>query len=222
MKKFIMVVFIGILFCIYGVAQSTECNEEVAVMYSYWEENVAYNRVEIINATDLSRTLIANDGIGRYPFAWSPNGQLLLYGCIPNQLCIWNAHTQLIDRLDLPDQIFIYAVWSPSSSQILLESPSSEFPSYVYGTEVETNAEIYSIDILPSGKFKGETLTNLTQNTADDISPSWSPDGQLILFASNRNATYDIYSMDINGENIQNFTNSPFVNEYSPKWSPNG
>ena len=42
-----------------------------------------------------------------------------------------------------------------------------------------------------------------------------------ISFASNRTGNYDIYLMDIHGENLRNLTNHP-ANEFSPTWSPDG
>lgn len=51
---------------------------------------------------------------------------------------------------------------------------------------------------------------NLTNDPADDVSPDWSPNGDMIIFASNRDGTnkdmFDIFVMDANGENQTNIT----------------
>jgi len=64
-------------------------------------------------------------------------------------------------------------------------------------------------------------LTRLTSGDWDDITPSPSPDGTNIAFASNRNGHWDIYLMDLlNGETTQ-LTDTPEY-EGSPTWSPDG
>ena len=42
-----------------------------------------------------------------------------------------------------------------------------------------------------------------------------------IAFSSNRDGNYEIYVMDINGDNPQNLTNHPHA-DINPSWSPNG
>ena len=44
---------------------------------------------------------------------------------------------------------------------------------------------------------------------------------QRIVFASNRDGDWDIYSMDVNGDNLAQLTNHPASDEY-PGCSPNG
>ena len=42
-----------------------------------------------------------------------------------------------------------------------------------------------------------------------------------IAFSSNRDGNYEIYVMDINGDNPQKLTNHPHA-DINPSWSPNG
>ena len=62
----------------------------------------------------------------------------------------------------------------------------------------------------------------------DDISPSWSPDGERIAFSSDREGNregnwknYEIYVMDTDGNNQQRLTNNDF-HDGGPSWSPDG
>jgi Tol biopolymer transport system component len=47
----------------------------------------------------------------------------------------------------------------------------------------------------------GNDQTRLTDNVADDISPTWSPDGKQIAFTSGRDGNYEIYLMNADGSN---------------------
>ena len=49
----------------------------------------------------------------------------------------------------------------------------------------------------------------------------YAVDVRYIAFSSNRSGNYDIYMIDINGENLQNITNHP-ANDSAPTFSPDG
>ena len=49
----------------------------------------------------------------------------------------------------------------------------------------------------------------------------YASDAPYIAFSSNRSGNYDIYIMDIKGENLQQLTDHP-ANEFSPAFSPDG
>src|SRR5262245_28784177 len=67
----------------------------------------------------------------------------------------------------------------------------------------------------------GTDVKNLTNNPADDSSPTWSPDGKQIAFQSNRDGVTAIYVMNAAGGNVQRLT-SDSVADLNPVWSPDG
>jgi Tol biopolymer transport system component/DNA-binding winged helix-turn-helix (wHTH) protein len=65
------------------------------------------------------------------------------------------------------------------------------------------------------------TLVRLTNNSAIDCRPVWSPDGRTIVFSSNRDGKYEIYLMDADGSNVRRLTNN-LADDVNPNWSPDG
>ena len=61
----------------------------------------------------------------------------------------------------------------------------------------------------------------LTTSQGDDRHPWWSPDGKTIVFESNRNGQWDLYSIDSSGANERRLTDHS-SNDRSPSWYPDG
>ena len=66
----------------------------------------------------------------------------------------------------------------------------------------------------------GSNLTQITHNTFHDVSPTWSPDGKRIAFASNRRGDFAIYVMDADGSNQTQITHDTHISSLA--WSPDG
>jgi len=64
-------------------------------------------------------------------------------------------------------------------------------------------------------------LTRITTGPYQDINPAVSPDGAKVAFASNRNGPWDIFILDLNSGEIQQFTDS-YAYDGNPTWSPDG
>jgi TolB protein len=87
--------------------------------------------------------------------------------------------------------------------------------AFVASRTADGNADIFSADI------GGESVVNLTNNPAPDRSPSWSPDGQQIAFASRRADNWDLYLMRADGSYLRRLTEDPAY-DGEPAWSPDG
>jgi Tol biopolymer transport system component len=78
-----------------------------------------------------------------------------------------------------------------------------------------TGIEIWVMNADGSGQVK------LTNNTALDDTPAWSPDGTKIVFVSNRDGPLQVYTMNADGTNQVRLT-TIVADDREPTWSPNG
>ncbi|HEV3216187.1 MAG TPA: hypothetical protein VGZ27_10715 [Vicinamibacterales bacterium] len=70
--------------------------------------------------------------------------------------------------------------------------------------------------------LNGHIERRINMTTVDEpSSPNVSPDGRTVVFSALRNATADIYSLDLNSQQVTNLTNDAFA-DYSPAYSPDG
>ncbi|MBC7237796.1 MAG: PD40 domain-containing protein, partial [Chloroflexi bacterium] len=74
--------------------------------------------------------------------------------------------------------------------------------------------------------YDGGNVVQLTNNPAEDVSPTWSFDGSRIAFATNRDGDWEIYRMDENGGGQTNVTKRPLAvdgrspsNDLAPSWN---
>jgi Ca2+-binding RTX toxin-like protein len=86
-------------------------------------------------------------------------------------------------------------------------------------TRNNQNEEIYVMDV-SGGLALDPPTTRLTTNTAIDRSPSWSPSGAKIAFASNRDGDFDIWTMNAaDGSGLARLT-AGTAKETEPSWQP--
>ena len=64
-------------------------------------------------------------------------------------------------------------------------------------------------------------VEHLTENTFEDEVPTWSPDGNSLVFHSKRELNWDIYVVNVNSGVEQRLTHQPLMDTY-PAWSPDG
>ena len=65
----------------------------------------------------------------------------------------------------------------------------------------------------------GRGLQRLTRNRADDLFPSWAPDGTQLVFQSARTGDPEIHTMNADGTDVRRVTDSAAPN-FEPSWSP--
>jgi tol-pal system beta propeller repeat protein TolB len=159
-----------------------------------------------------------------------------------DQICLMNADGSDRKQLTDFDATSFYPSISPDGTTIYFVSRhKGTFDIYsmsLNGGDVEqlTNGigTLYAPELSPNGnriiftnhgngiwvmRADGNNPHPLT--TRDDIDPTWSPDGSMIAFASNRSGNRQLYVMNYDGSDIRQVTDLNNLGGRST-WSPDG
>lgn len=107
---------------------------------------------------------------------------------------------------NLPNIFAEAPVWAPDGRSIAFDGvPNSDELREIYLVTVEDQPQQYRITDLPGF----------------DCYPSFSPDGEQIVYMSEREGNRDLYIMDREGNDVARLTEGP-AHDYEPAWSPDG
>ena len=73
------------------------------------------------------------------------------------------------------------------------------------------NPEIYTMT------SDGASLTNITNNSAQDLDPALDPSGRWVTFTSDRDGNLDVYVVNLADGKVYNMTRNPGQDQY-PDW----
>ncbi len=136
--------------------------------------------------------------------AWSPDGSRIAY--------VWQELEPSLLSQRRPSTIYVQSVeggepqaiagvieahslrWSPDGSKIAYVSGASLF---VFGARELGNIDPSTIGILPSS---GGEPVEIVNDDFLNVSPVWAPDGERLLFVSNRGGSRDVYQSSIDGD----------------------
>jgi Tol biopolymer transport system component len=135
------------------------------------------------------RILFREDGVNSaQPLDWSPNGQFILAG---------------VSRTGQPDQLALIPVETGSprvlktfepgsiSSDVALFSPDGRYIVYDRTPGKVAALDLFVLDVRGGGE------TPLVRHSSDDCLFGWSPDGNWILFLSDRAGTLDFWAIRV-------------------------
>lgn len=199
--------------------------------------------IYVMNVTNRKIVQLTETGKDRRP-AWSPTGASIAFTSERDG----NSEIYIM-RSDGSEQLNITnhrarddrPVWSPDEDRIAFSSNrDGDWEVYIQNLEADTMDQITdtvgpdfpgawaadgrSILLFSAGdiihySFESEEVTLLTRNESKEGTPSYSPDGTLILFESDRSGDYDIWIMKADGTEPKNLTNNPAF-DWFPQWRP--
>jgi Tol biopolymer transport system component len=70
-------------------------------------------------------------------------------------------------------------------------------------------------------QVESTAIVQLTSDPADDIQPHYSPNGEQVVFTSNRSGNWDLWLISRDGTGLRQLTQNP-GDEIAPTWSPDG
>jgi Tol biopolymer transport system component len=145
--------------------------------------------------------------------AWSPDGSTIAFSTDrddPDNAQLYLMDADGSNQRRLPSSLVddqVGARWSPDGQWILFHS----------NPLVDGLPQFDVFKIRPDGS----DLTNLTNTTGNNFMADWSPDGERIVFVSQRNGNRDLYLMNADGSNQTRLTDGGWENSL-PRWSPDG
>jgi TolB protein len=168
------------------------------------------------DGANLVRVTPRTDGIRASP-SWSPDGGSIAYS----------------ESRDGRWTLFLQRLASGTRTAVTSSAPGDSYggnfspdgKSLVFSHGLGIGAAIETVDI--TRNCCAHELTHDRRN-ADNVSPSYSPDGRHIAYISNRTGTPEIWIMDDDGASSDQLVPSEFgtagraLATYSPAWSPDG
>ena len=149
--------------------------------------------------------------------AWSPDRESLAFTCGATEfafeggdVCVLGLSPRRRTNLTRTDEAEEMPSWSPSGKQIV-------FARRLIDEELGTDPN-FEIFVMNSD---GTEVSRLTTNVSLDTAPRWSPDGERILFLSNRSGSPSLWSMAPDGSELMDLT-PDLASESAGSWDPTG
>ena len=157
--------------------------------------------------------LTSGDDQESIPLAWHPDGHKILFvtqylfdqEILGSDIFVMDNNGENIINLTQSPEMEMAASWSPDGEQIVFDREVGEDESAIFIMEAD-----------------GQNPQRITFQPGRNFEPSWSPDGNKIAFLSSRNRVPRIYTMDTNGQNVQQIAHNQRVFDGPPVWSPDG
>jgi len=165
------------------------------------------DQICIMNADGSAFRQLTNDNVRHYYPSVSPDGKSVLYSAFRErnvyEIYELNLNSGNVNRLTNRIGVSNAPEVSPDGTSIV----------FMRGNPNTQQNQIWVME------RKGDDPGNIPQASGWD--PTWSPDGKLILFASDREGGVQLFTVSLKGSAIKRVSNLPSIRGRSD-WSPDG
>jgi Tol biopolymer transport system component len=202
------------------------------IVFQSMRNGVNY-QVYSMNADSSNQVNLSNNSSSEGEPSWSPDGTKIAYASDRDHAGYDSVYVMNSDGSNQHAITFstgtledTQPVWSPDGSRIAFVSTrnsttetwqeTDDDGNVITKSRLHLNKEVYVMNADGSGHVR------LTNDPANDDSPSWSPGGLAILFRSDRerdccDPTAQIWSMNVDGTNQANLSNDN-NGDYAANW----
>jgi len=155
----------------------------------------------VMDPNGSNNTRLTHNSALEYAPHWSPDGNYIAFiSSAGGQEDIWLMKSDGSEKRNLtPDKREeISFAWSPDGNQMVFSSrePKSSFSGATQSEISEksnNSSELFILDL------KSGSIHQITDNAHLDVYPTWSPDGEKIVFCNCESGHLEMYGMDTNG-----------------------
>ena len=149
---------------------------------------------------------------------WSPDGQWLVFARRGNEESrgLWLRNPAGVNLFRLTGEDDLAPVWSPDGDAIAFVRRSS-----VSGED--SNRDIYLLLPEDDDDWRGPVKAQpLITSPSADHSPDWAPDGDTLVYVSERDGNPEIYTLETDQDAPPQRLTTNEAEDSQPVWSPDG
>jgi Tol biopolymer transport system component len=145
--------------------------------------------------------------------AWTPDGKRVLFGDVLDlfSVPVTGGTAKRLTRSTKPWLLNVTPAVSPDGRTIAFGRATDAY-----------NADIFLMNADGTAPRRLTRSQGTHDTLGEEMMPTWSPDGRRLVFVSNRDGNFELYSIDRDGANERRLTRTPKVNEENPRLSANG